>query len=97
MASQFLQQVRDHMRARQYSKHAEESYVYWLGQYIRFHHPHHPRDLGDDDIAEFLDHLARSRKVSSDTQASALNALVFTYRHVLGRERVNVPAFTRAD
>ncbi len=35
MSSLFLQQVRNHLRARQYSKRTEDTYIYWIGQYIR--------------------------------------------------------------
>ena len=34
----------------------------------------------------FLAHLAVQRRVSASTQNHALNALVFLYRHVIGRE-----------
>lgn len=30
MASQFIQELRNHMRARHYSKRTEKTYVYWI-------------------------------------------------------------------
>ena len=38
------------------------------------------------EVEQFLTHLAVKRKVAKDTQRQALNALVFLYRTVLGRE-----------
>src|SRR6266478_2280338 len=39
--------------------------------------------MGADEVNAFLSHLAVDRSVSSSTQAQALSALVFLYRHVL--------------
>jgi integron integrase len=41
-----------------------------------------PKDL----IAAFLTHLAVKEKISASTQTQALSALLFLYRHVIGRE-----------
>lgn len=96
MNSPLLRQVSDHLRARQYAKRTEETYLYWIKQYVRFHKPRHPDELGDADIIEFLGHLALKRRVSPATQSVALNALVYLYRQFLGRQAVDVGAFTRA-
>jgi integrase len=42
--------------------------------------------MGEPEVRAFLTHLAVERNVSAGTQNHALNALVFLYRHVLGRE-----------
>ena len=42
--------------------------------------------MGALEVEQFLTHLAVKRKVAKDTQRQALNALVFLYRTVLGRE-----------
>ena len=46
----------------------------------------HPNDMGGDEVRAFLGHLATARRVAVSTQNQALNALVFLYREVLGRE-----------
>jgi integron integrase len=46
----------------------------------------HPADMGEPEVRAFLTHLAVARNVTAGTQNHALNALVFLYRHVLGRE-----------
>jgi integron integrase len=42
--------------------------------------------MGDSEINAFLTHLAVERQVSPSTQTQALCALLFLYRHVLGRD-----------
>ena len=45
----------------------------------------HPRDMAEKEVRDFLVHLAVERRVAASTQNQALNALVFLYRHVLGK------------
>jgi len=42
--------------------------------------------MGEHEINAFLTHLAVKNKVSASTQNQALSALLFLYRHVIGRE-----------
>ncbi len=81
-----LEQVRLALRRRHYSHRTEEAYVGWMRRYIAFHGLRHPRDLGEADITAFLSHLAVRERVSASTQNQALNALLFLYRQVLGRD-----------
>ncbi|WKE64026.1 integron integrase [Gallaecimonas kandeliae] len=85
MASQFIELVRREIRLRQYSIRTEQSYLYWIRFYIRFHRMVHPAQLGDDDVRAFLTWLASERRVAANTQKVALNALNFLYRNVLDR------------
>ena len=70
-------------RRRHYSPRTEESYRYWIRQYIFFHDKQHPDTLGATDVETFLNHLASHRRVAASTQTQALNALVFLYEGVL--------------
>ena len=81
-----LDQIRQLMRLRHYSLRTEEAYIGWIRRYILFHGKRHPRELGENDIAKFLSHLAIERRVAASTQNQALNALLFLYKEVLGRE-----------
>jgi integron integrase len=85
-----LEQVSDVMRVRRYSRRTEETYLYWIEQFVRFHARdgvwRHPQDLGGPDVARFLTDLAVVRKVAASTQNQALNAVVFLYRYVLKRD-----------
>lgn len=75
--------VRRAVRVRHYSRRTEEAYATWIRRYIVFHGKRHPSELGADDIARFLSHLATDRRVSASTQNQALSAVLFLYR-VLG-------------
>jgi integron integrase len=84
--ARLLDQVRKAIGLRHYSYRTEQQYVSWIRRYILFHGKRHPAELGGDHVEAFLSHLAISRHVASATQAQALSALLFLYKHVL-----NVP------
>jgi integron integrase len=79
----FLDQVRAAVRTRHYSRRTEEAYVGWTKRFILFHRKRHPAAMGADEVNAFLSYLAVQGRVSASTQAQALSALVFLYRHVL--------------
>lgn len=83
--SPFLNRVREVIRTRHYSIRTEQSYVHWVKRFILFHGKRHPDELGGNEVAAFLTHLAVNRQVSPSTQNQALNALLFLYRYVLDR------------
>ncbi len=95
-SSPFLDQVRNSIRTRHYSIRTEKSYVGWVRRYILFHNKRHPKDLGEEHVAEFLTHLAVNRRVSPNTQNQALNALVFLYKQILGRPLGDILGAVRA-
>ena len=78
-----LEQVRLSIRARHFSLRTEKAYVDWIRRFILFHGKRHPRDLGAEEVAAFLSHLASDRHVAASTQNQALAALLFLYRNVL--------------
>jgi integron integrase len=79
-----LDRVREAIRLRHYSLRTEEAYVSWVKRFILFHGKRHPREMGADEITQFLSELAVHGRVSASTQNQALCALIFLYRHVLG-------------
>ncbi len=81
-----LDQMRDALRARHYSRRTEETYCQWVKRFIFFHKVRHPAEMGEGEINAFLTHLAVKAKVSASTQNQALSALLFLYRNVIGRE-----------
>ena len=89
VSKQFPQQFERLMveiRMRQYSIRTEKAYAEWLTRYIAFHAMQDPATLEPSHIGRFLEHLVVNRNVSSSTQSQALNALIFFYKQVLGRE-----------
>jgi len=74
------------MRARHYRHRTEETYCQWVRRYILFHQKRHPKEMGEIEINAFLTHLAVKGKVSASTQNQALSAILYLYRHVIGRD-----------
>ncbi len=91
-----LDQVRDALRSRHYSRRTEQSYGHWVKRFIFFHHVRHPAEMAEPEINAFLTHLAVKEKVSASTQNQALSALLFLYRHVLHRELGDLGGVIRA-
>jgi integron integrase len=81
-----LDQMREALRSRHYSRRTEQTYCHWVKRYIHFHNVRHPAEMAEPEINAFLTHLAVKEKVAASTQNQALSALLFIYRHVLGRE-----------
>ncbi len=81
-----LETVRMAIRTRHYSRRTEEAYVSWIKRFIFFHDKRHPAEMGEVEMNAFLTHLAVNGNVSASTQNQALSALLFLYRHVIGRE-----------
>lgn len=81
-----LEQVREALRSRHYSKRTEQTYVQWSKRFIFFHKLRHPAEMAEAEVNQFLTHLAVKEKVSASTQNQALSALLFLYRYVLERE-----------
>ena len=78
-----LDRVRESLRIRHYSYRTEQQYVGWIRRFIVFHGRRHPEVLGGEHVEAFLSHLAVERHVSASTQAQALAAVLFLYKHVL--------------
>ena len=91
-----LDQMRHAMRVRHYSIRTENTYVHWAKRFILFHNKRHPVDMAEKEVNAFLSYLAVNRKVSASTQTQALSALVFLYKHVIGRELGQLENLVRA-
>ena len=91
-----LDQLRAAIRKKHYSIRTEDAYVYWTKQYIFFHGKRHPKELGEKEISDFLTYLAVKRNVAASTQNQALNALVFLYKHIIGKDLGDFGKFQRA-
>jgi integron integrase len=81
-----LDQVSDALRTKHYSYRTEQTYIDWIKRYILFHKKRHPREMGANEIREFIVYLATERKVVASTQNQALSAILFLYRTVLQKE-----------
>ena len=81
-----LEQARAVIRARHYSLRTEETYLGWMKRFILFHGKRHPRDMGTQEVQQFLSHLAVEGHVAASTQSQALSAIVFLYQQVLNQD-----------
>lgn len=83
-----LDQVRDLIRLKHYSIRTEQAYLGWVRRFILFHGKRHPKEMGAEEVTQFLTHLAVQGNVAASTQNQALNAVLFLYREVL---KVDLP------
>jgi len=94
--SELMSQLRAALRSRHYSRRTEQAYCLWVRRFIRFHGVRHPADMAEPEINAFLTHLATVEHVSASTQTQPLSALLFLYRHVIGREVGELTGLVRA-
>ena len=99
--AKLLDQLREVLRAKHYSRRTEETYVQWARRYLIFQRDRaggwqHPQDLGGTEVVAFLNHLANAEHVAAATQNQALNALMFLYASVLRIELGELAEFIRA-
>jgi site-specific recombinase XerD len=84
--SPFLNNIVEYMYRKHYAKSSIETYLNWISAYILFHDKRHPASMGDREVELFLDDLILTKNVAARTQATALNALSFLYKHILDNE-----------
>lgn len=53
-----LDQLREALRSRHYSRRTEQAYCHWIRRYIHFHNVRHPAEMAEPEINAFLTHLA---------------------------------------
>jgi integron integrase len=94
--SPLLGSLVEQMRLRHYSGRTVSTYLDWVRRYITFHGKRHPRELGRDQVVEFLTSLAIQSNVSASTQNQALAAIAFLYRDVLNLPLEHSEQLTRA-
>lgn len=84
--SPFLESIRHVLRTKHYSIQTEKAYLTWIKRFILFNQKRHPKEMGEEEISNFLSYLAIDRRVTSSTQNLALCAIVFMYKHIFERE-----------
>jgi len=92
-----LDRVSLEARRRRLSPRTIEAYTGWVRRFVLFHGKRHPDELGSEEVSAFLTDLAVRALVSASTQNQALGALLFLYRHVLGRELEGLGSVVRAS
>ncbi len=77
--AKFYETVRREMRLRDYSHKTIKAYMSSLRAYVRYFAPRHPRDLGEEDIREYLLHLLEHKRRCAGTVGQVFNALRLLY------------------
>jgi integron integrase len=91
MRSPFIDALRDKIRVKHLAYKTEQAYVGWVVRFIHFHNKRHPAEMGKPEVEAFLTHLANDG-VSAQTQNQAFSALLFLYRHMIGKDLEDVQA-----
>ena len=86
-----LEQIANTCRKKHYARNTAKTYSAWVRDFVMYHRRRsgrfiHPAEMGAAEIEGYLTYLAVERRVAASTQNQALNALVFLYRHVIGRD-----------
>jgi integron integrase len=89
------------IRTRHYSYSTERTYLDWTRRFFIYLQETNPSlnntaIFTQDDVRNFLSHLAVKQRVSSSTQNQAFNALLFLTRDVLKRDFDNLNGTVRA-
>ncbi|HWX21457.1 MAG TPA: integron integrase [Candidatus Binatia bacterium] len=84
------------IRLRNYSSRTLESYRVWISKFQAFVRSRPTCELDTQEVRGFLSALAVRHGVSASSQNQAFNALLFFFRHVLGREFGKVDGVVRA-
>ena len=91
-----LAKLKEEIQVRHYSAKTLSNYYGWARKFQTFVLSKSPALLDTEDVKRYLTWLAIERNVAASTQNQAFNALLFFYRHVLGREFGKVDGVVRA-
>lgn len=94
-AEPLLDKVRAAIRARHFSPCTEEAYVGWTRRFLSWSKAP-VESLDESAVSRFLTTLAQEGHVSASTQNQAFNALLFLFKHALGREIGLIDGVVRA-
>ena len=82
------QKIREALRIKHYAYSTERTYTDWFERFYEYLTQVKKKDwetqgADEEDVRDYLSHLAIKQHVSSSTQNQAFNALLFLFRHVL--------------
>jgi hypothetical protein len=73
------------IRVKHYSVGTGQSYVGRIRRCIHYHDTRHPKEMGADEIEEYLAYLAIERKAATSIKSQAPSALLFLCQNVFTR------------
>jgi hypothetical protein len=74
--------VKECMRIRHYSYSTEKTYVDWIVRFGKYIGKEKASSVSDEDVRNYMAHLAVKLHVSASTQNQAFNAILFFFRYV---------------
>jgi integrase len=93
---ELAEQMRRIMRLKHLSPRTEKTYLGWVGRFYGFVHGRSPQSLTGSHVRDFMTHLAVEDNVAAATQNQAFNAVLFLFRHVLGKDIEDISKAVRA-
>ncbi len=91
-----LEVTRERMRLRHLSYKTEKTYLPWIKKFASFVGYRRPATIKNEDLINFLSHIAVEKRVSKATQNQALSAILFLFRHVLEIDPGDISSSVRA-
>ena len=91
-----LGRVKRKIRETDYAIRTEQTYLAWCEKFLRFHGCGSGDGLSEESVRVYMSYLAVGKGCAASTQRQALNAIVFLFRHVLGRELGSFGEFIKA-
>jgi len=89
-------QSKKEMRFQNKSLQTERSYIYWIKKFSEHIRGKVPAVINQDDVKSFLSYLAVEQSVAIATQKQAFNAILFLFRHILGKQILNLDSVIRS-
>lgn len=83
-SGRLLDPLRERIRYLHDSLRTEETYVYWVRLFVRFHQLCHSADMKAPEVAQFPDWRVSERNVSASTPRQTLSALLIQSEKLLG-------------
>ena len=73
------------MRTFGYAMKTEQTYLHWIRYFIRFHRYRHPKEMGEEEVVQFLNHISAESNCSFGGERIARKAIVFMYNTILNK------------
>jgi integron integrase len=87
--SRVIDEMRRAIRLKHYSYKTERAYVDWANRFFSYVFEtgnSKAEPLSNNDVRQFLTHLAIKQRVAASTQNQAFNAILFLFSNVLGKD-----------
>ena len=75
------------LKRRRYSSNTIKIYTHFFHYFINYFHEKETKDITEDDILAYMNHLVIDEKISASKQNQVVNAIKFYYEKVLDQEK----------